>query len=191
MSLKQQLIGQQLAESDAAQRMIGTYVQIERQQLATAVELAEAAGIEVDADLPDPDARASALLDLSQAVVSDSWESWWCEEVGRSWGSTPPAEWVGIGTDAEAWAEQIETWADQVRDQYPDIEANDRELASIAADEVYGVGLGRIEEEIIEIDPAEETNRLVTGNFRAAQHLMDQVRERIEQGDHGDGDDDS
>lgn len=187
MTLKQQLIGQQLADSDAAERMIGTFVAIEREQLAQAVELADAAGVDVDAQLPDPEARTAALLDLSQAVVSDSWESWWAEEAGRSWDAEPPAEWVGVGTDSETWTGQIETWAEQIRDQHPDIEATDRELANIAAREVYGVDLDRIESELVEVDPAEETNRLVTGNFAAARELMARATEQIEAGT-GEGD---
>lgn len=180
MTLKKQLIGQQITDSEAAQRMVRTFAAIEREQLSTAVEAAEAAGIDVQVALPDPDARADALLALSQAVVTDSFAEWYADELGREWYQAPPAEWIGAGVDSELWTDQIATWAEQVRTEYPDIDATDRELATIAAKEVYGVGLDAIESEAVGVDPAEEVNRLVTGNFAAARHLTEQVVARID-----------
>ena len=180
MSLKEILIGQQIADSEMAEQMIGVYARMEIDNLRAARDAAEAAGVNTgNLTIPDPEDRAAALLELSRAALAGDFEEYWAEQHGERWDSTPPAEWVGAGTDSATWQDQIATWAMTIRSDHSDIEATDRELANIAAKEVYGAGLDEIETQIVDIDQGQEVNRLVTGNFAAAQGLMQTVADRL------------
>lgn len=174
------MVAQQLADSDAVEKMTEAYATVERRQLRAACDLADAVGISRPETLPPVEDRQRALQALLKAVVTDSFEEFWADEIGASlYDSAPPARLVGVGRESDAWTEQIETWADRIRESAGDVDATDRELANIACREVYGTDLDEFESEVVELDRGAAVNQLFAGNFRAARHLMERATEEI------------
>ena len=177
-----------MIESDAAERLIEQHVEIERQQLAAAYRLADAADVDRPEGLPDPDSRQAALQSLFGAVVSGDFSTWYAEELTDAIVETDrslPSEWVGAGPESELWQGQIDDWADRIREQtgMGDDDATDRELASVAASELYGIDVDVLEAEVVGIDRQEEISRLVVGNIMAARGIVETVADRLEAAD--------
>jgi len=177
-----------MIESDAAERLIQQHAQIEHRQLAAAYRLADAAGVERPEGLPDPESRQTALQSLFRSVVSGDFAEWYAGELTDAIVETDrsiPSGWVGAGTDSELWQEQLDEWADRVREQtgMGDDDATDRELASVATRELYGIDVDVLEDEVVALDRQEEITRLVVGNIMAARALVETVAERLEAAD--------
>lgn len=171
---------QQFADSEAADRMLSAFAQMEHQQLRAACDLAAVAGVDYPDALPNVEERREMLKSLLVATVSGEFEAWWVEHIGSEhFTSDPPAEHVGVGTDSDTWHDQLTAWSDGVRAQVGDVDGTDRELAALACREVYGVDLDEYEARVVNMDPGATVNRMVSGNFQAAQNLMREVEESI------------
>jgi len=184
MSLKEQLVAGQLAESETLERATAVLASLERQQLESAVALAEAAGLEdipAEDDLPTVEERAAALRNLARTLLADGFEAWHAEYLGHEWDADPPADLVGVGADSDTWGQQIEDWAKGIRRQHPDIEATDRELASVATRNLYGADLEEVEQRLADVDRAEQVNHIITGNFATAKRLMDRATASLQE----------
>jgi len=178
------MAARQLVDTERAERTAQAIATIEAQQLDTAIRQAEAAGLDHPEREWSIEARATVLLDIMQAVVSGSFPELWAEELGsQEYDSTPPAEWVGAGTDSEVWESQLAEWTARVRERHPDVEASDRELAELACKEVYGAPLEDIESRVVNMDQGREVRRLIGGNFATARDLHRRVTEAIEDGE--------
>jgi hypothetical protein len=178
------MAAKQIVQSEEAQRYAYALANIEADQLDGAIRQAEAAGIEHPEREWSVEQRATVLLDIMRAVFSGRFGEWWVETFGPvEFDSVPPAEWVGVGTDSEVWQSQLNDWAARVRERHPDVEATDRELASLACKNVYGVPLERIEETVVEMDQGAEVRRRLGGNFATARDLHRRVTEAIEDGE--------
>lgn len=171
-------------ESEMAHKNAHLIAGIEAQQLDIAIRQAEAVGLDAPTREWSVEQRATVWLDIARAKASGTFGELWAEEIGaEEFDSTPQAEWVGAGTDSEVWQEQLDDWAAEIRRLHPDVEATDRELASVACNDTYGIPLEKMEEIVVEMDVEQEIRRLLTANFSTAQDLQLQVTEAIEESD--------
>jgi len=174
-------IVQKIVASEAAEHAASVFVELERGILSSTFDLADAVELDRPEELSPPEGRKAALLGLMQATVSGGFPEWWSEEIGaHEFDKAPHVEHVGAGIESDEWANQIETWAERVREQHPDIEASDRELASLSCSELYGANLEEYEQRVVALDQSTELQRLVAGNFKTAQELIDAATEEVE-----------
>jgi hypothetical protein len=178
------MVAKQIVTSEDAQQYAHALAHIEANQLDIAIRQAKAAGLEHPQREWSVEQRATVLLDIAQAVVSGTFREWWVETFGPAqFESVPPAKWVGAGTESDLWQSQVGKWASRVRERYPDLEATDRELASVACKNVYSVPLEEMEQTVVEMDRGAEVRRRFGGNFATAQQLHEQVTKAIEAGE--------
>lgn len=170
-------------DSEHADKALYMYAEMERSLLASTFDLADAANIDRQEAVPDPEGRKEVLKALISAVMSGSFEEWWAEEIGAElYDSEPAAKHVGAGTDSDEWQSQLDTWAAGVRAQYEDLGATDREAADLACREVYGADLDAYEARVVEWDRRDALDRLAAGNFREAKRLVDEVTDELREG---------
>jgi hypothetical protein len=174
---------EQMVDGEAAEQLIEQHVALERRQLESAYRLADAAGVDRPDGLPDPKQRKQALQALLSAVVGGDFAAWYAGELTAEIVATDrniPERWVGMGTESDEWAEQIAEWAESIKRQAGDVAATDRELASIATNELYGADLETIESEVVGINRSSEIARLVVGNVEMARSIVERVADDLE-----------
>jgi hypothetical protein len=179
--LKEQMVAQQVAESEAVTAIAGMVAQLEHEHLRAACDLADAVGNDHPDALPSPEARQDSLRRLIVAVATGEFGEFWVEELASGeFEAAPPAEWVGMGTDSDEWADEVARLADWVRSQHDDVDATERELAALACRHKFGVGLDAVESQVVGLTQSAEVQRLLRGNFDAARGLVDEATAEIE-----------
>lgn len=181
--IKEQMVAAQIADSEAVKAIAGMVATLEHQQLAAACDLADAVDNDSPDELPAPEDRADSLQRIIVAVATGEFGDYWVTELENEEGgfeAAPPAEWVGMGTDSEEWAAEVERLAEWVRQQHEDVDATERELAALACRHKFGVGLERVESEVVGLNQSAEVQRLLRGNFDVARSMVESATAEIE-----------
>jgi hypothetical protein len=185
-SVTEQLAGQ--IGGEKLEEMAFMYAALEHEQLSAAQNLLDAADCDGFDDIPDVEDRQVIVQDITRAILTGSFPEWWRENVAAPrFDREPPAELVGCGSDAEAWTDQLDTWAEQVAGE--GYEGETRELANEAVLTLYGVGVDEFEAFVVDMNPQIEAKRVLAGNFRATRDAMNRAAESIrEENDDGGAD---
>jgi hypothetical protein len=180
-NLKEQMVAEQVANSEAVTAIAGMVAQLEHEHLRAACDLADAVGQDHPDELPAPEARQDSLRRLIVAVATGEFGDFWVDELeSGEFEAAPPAEWVGMGTDSDEWADEVERLAEWVRQQHEDVDATERELAALACRHKFGVGLEAVESQVVGLNTSTEVQRLLRGNFDAARGIIESATAEIE-----------
>lgn len=181
--LKEQMVAEQVANSEAVTAIAGMVATLENEHLRAACDLADAVGTDHPEQLPPPEVRQEKLQKLIVAVATGEFGDYWVSELESESGGfeeAPPADWVGIGTDSEEWVDGVARLADWVRSQHDDVDATERELAAVACRHKFGVGLETVESQVVGLNPSTEVQRQLRGNFDAARGIVEEATTEIE-----------
>lgn len=178
-----QAIAKKLLGTEAFDKLTAVIAQVENELLQAAIRLEEATGERRIGDPPSVDARKEALKGLIEAIVTDSFEDVWLEEVAPTFVDKPEKVEQYLGMDADAWESQIERWGETYRNA--GAEGSDRALADAHVQDQFGVDLAEFEQRVIEFNPGAEAERLFAANFRAVRQTIDRVAEEQRDADAG------
>jgi len=155
---------------------------LEQEQLEAAAALADAAGLEYDVEVPEQEKRTDAIAATISGMLGGDFEEWWRTTVAvEMLEKAPPKEYVGAGKDSAEWEQQVTEWAQKI--EAAGGEGDERHLASIACERVYGVGLDEFEREVLEWDRSETAKQLIAGNFRAVRDVIQDATTELQRED--------
>ena len=175
--MKQRMMNQ-LLDSGMTENLTSVLARAEHELLTTAKRMEDAHGTDTLGDLPTVEERQAALKRLIEALVTDSVEEVWLEQVGPALLDDPEKAEAYLGMDTDEWTEQIEDWAEFYRGK--GAEGSDRALAEHHIQRTFGVNLDTFEDRVVNWDRGEEAERIFAGNFRAVRNAMEEVTEEAE-----------
>jgi hypothetical protein len=178
MSMKQQLaerfVDEREEEIQSTVDVLGTMERNWRECLRALFEAHD-----IDQDLPelaDQEDRVDELMALVRArIAGDPW-GYWVDHQAPEGLQNPERAAQHAGKGSEAWEQQVEEWADRYRELLDGADdVPDRELATIAVEEAFGVGLETFEEEVVDWSPDEVMQRAVAGPTTALQDAVQEA----------------
>ncbi|GAB7012029.1 hypothetical protein [Halolamina salina] len=175
--MKQRMMNQ-LLDSGMTENLTSVLARAEHELLTTAKRMEEAHGTETLGDLPTVEERQAALKRLIEALVTDSVDEVWIEQVAPALLDDPEKAESYLAMDDDEWADQIERWAEFYREN--GAEGNDRVLAEHHVKRTFGVDLETFEDRVVNWERGEEAERIFAGNFRAVRRSMEEVTEEAE-----------
>ena len=176
--MKQRMMNQ-LLDSGMTENLTSVLARAEHELLTTAKRMEEAHGTETLGDLPTVEERQAALKRLIEALVTDSVDKVWIEQVAPALLDDPEKAESYLGMTDNEWTEQIENWAEFYRGK--GAEGSDRALAEHHVERTFGVDLETFEDRVVNWERGEEAERIFAGNFRAVRRSMEQVTEVAEE----------
>lgn len=176
--MKQRMMNQ-LLDSGMTENLTSVLARAEHELLTTAKRMEDAHGTETLGDLPTVEERQAALKRLIEALVTDSVDEVWIEQVAPALLDDPEKAESYLGMGEEEWADQMERWAEFYRENGAD--GDDRALAEHHVESTFGVDLETFEDRVVNWERGEEAERIFAGNFRAVRRSMEQVTEVAEE----------
>lgn len=176
--MKQRMMNQ-LLDSGMTENLTEVLASAENELLTTAKRMEEAHGTETLGELPTVEERQAALKRLIEALVTDSVDDVWMEQIASALLDNPEKAESYLAMDDDEWEDQIESWADHYRSQGGDLD--DRVLADYHVQQQFGVDLETFEERVVDWSRGEEAERIFAGNFRAVRNSMERVTEVAEE----------
>lgn len=176
--MKQRMMNQ-LLDSGMTENLTSVLARAEHELLTTAKRMEEAHGTETLGDLPTVEERQVALKRLIEALVTDSVDEVWIEQVAPALLDAPEKAESYLAMDDDEWTDQIERWAEFYRENGAD--GDDRSLAEHHVERTFGVDLETFEDRVVNWERGEEAERIFAGNFRAVRRSMEQVTEEAEE----------
>ena len=168
----------ELLGSSVSDSLTRVLAEAEHELLTTAKRMEEAHGTDTLGDLPTVDDRQAALQGLIEALVTDSVDDVWLDQVAPALLDAPEKAESYLGMADDEWADQIVKWAEFYRDQ--GAEGSDRALAEHHVQRTFGVDLDTFEDRVVNWERGEEAERIFAGNFRAVRRSMETVTEEAE-----------
>lgn len=165
----------QLLDSGMTENLTSVLARAENELLTTAKRMEQAHGTETLGELPSIEERQAALKRLIEALVTDSVDEVWIEQVAPALLNDPDGAASYLGMNADEWEAQIGDWAEFYREN--GAVGDDRELAGHHVQRTFGVSLDTFEERVVEWNRGEAAERIFAGNFRAVRRSMEQVTE--------------
>lgn len=142
--MKQRMMTQ-LLDSGMTENLTSVLARAEHELLTTAKRMEEAHGTETLGDLPTVEERQAALKRLIEALVTDSVDEVWIEQVAPALLDDPDKAESYLGMAIDEWRNQIERWAGFYRENGAN--GDDRALAEHHVERTFGVDLETFEEE--------------------------------------------
>jgi hypothetical protein len=176
--MKQRMM-KQLLDSGMTENLTEVLASAENELLTTAKRMEEAHGTETLGELPTVEERQAALKRLIEALVTDSVDDVWMEQIAPALLDEPEKARSYLAMDESEWADQIERWAEFYREN--GAEGDDRALAEHHVQQTFGVDLETVEERVVDWSSGEEAERIFAGNFRAVRRSMERVTEVAEE----------
>ena len=176
--MKQRMMNQ-LLDSGMTENLTEVLASAENELLTTAKRMEEAHGTETLGELPTVEERQAALKRLIEALVTDSVDDVWMEQIAPALLENPEKAEGYLGMETEDWEAQIQRWAEFYRSK--GASGDDRELAEHHVQQTFGVDLETFEERVVDWSSGEEAERIFAGNFRAVRNSMEQVTEVAEE----------
>lgn len=179
--MKKKVLGS-LLDSGAVSNLTLVMAQAEHELLTAAHRLDTAA--DLGTGISEPVAvkdRQGALKALLEALVSDSFEDVWMDEVGCEILDEPDRARQYLGIGADEFDAQITRWADSYRDA--GAAGGDLELAEHHVRETFGVSLDTFADRVAGFDRGAEAERLFAGNFRTVRAVIDAATDAAEGGE--------
>lgn len=171
----------QFLEGEAAEAVLRVLTTIEQRLLEAVVEQHDVLNLDGAGAVPDRDDRAAELRQLWLAKAEGRFPAWWVETYADVEHPGEAVQYAGL--DADAWAEQLATWADRYREA--GVDGSDRLLANSHIKTRYGVGLEAFEEEVVEWSAerqSRELQRIMAGPVERAiggiERATDQLRDQ-------------
>ncbi|WP_323192314.1 hypothetical protein [Halostella sp. PRR32] len=176
----EQQMARQFVQSDQFDRVLSIFTEIESETVEAVQDLAAVTdGVDGVSELPSPEDRRDMLRELSLAVISGEFPTWYVERLAPVENSEEAAKFIGADPDVLA-----ERWADRLRDR--GIEGDDRELATAYARTRYGVAeFVEFRDIVIEWDEdriENEIEAVVAENFETAQETATAAADAIDDG---------
>ena len=175
--MKQRMMNQ-LLDSGMTQNLTSVLARAEHELLTTAKRMEEAHGTETLGDLPTVEERQHALKQLIEALVTDSVDAVWMEQIAPALLDEPEKAESYLAMDDEEWTAQVERWADFYREN--GATGDGRDLADHHVQQTFGISLDTFEERVVNWSRGEEAERIFAGNFRAVRRSMERVTEVAE-----------
>ncbi len=176
--MKQRMMNQ-LLDSGMTESLTSVLARAEHELLTTAKRMEKAHGVETLGELPTVEERKHALKRLIEALVTDSVDDVWLEQIGPVLLDDPEKAESYIGMSDDDWADQIQRWAEFYRENGAD--GDDRALAEHHVERTFGVDLETFEDRVVNWERGEEAERIFAGNFRAVRRSMEEVTEVAEE----------
>ncbi len=176
--MKQRMMNQ-LLDSGMTENLTSVLARAEHELLTTAKRMEAAHGTDTLGDLPTVEERQAALKRLIEALVTDSVDEVWIEQVAPALLDDPEKAEAYLAMDDDEWADQIERWAEFYRENGAD--GDDRALAEHHVQRTFGVDLETFEDRVVNWERGEEAERIFAGNFRAVRRSMEEVTEEAEE----------
>jgi len=170
-----QKIAGRLLETDAMDHLTRVLAQSEHELLQAAQALDEAHGNDTIQNVPNIEERQAALKSLLRALVTESLDDVWIEEIAPELLDNPDRAKEYLGMDAEKWDAQRERWADSYRENGAD--GTDEQLAAYHVRQTFGVDMEEFEDRVVNWNAGEEAEDLFAGNFRACVTAMRRAAE--------------
>lgn len=165
----------ELLGSSVSNSLTRVLAEAENELLTAAKAMEKAHGTETLGELPTVDERQAALQQLIEALVTDSVDEVWMQQVAPALLDEAERAEGYLAMDEEDWSDQIQRWAEGYRQNGAD--GDDRELAEHHVQSTFGVDLGTFEERVVNWSRGEEAERIFAGNFRAVRRSMERVTE--------------
>mgnify|MGYP000386252097 CR=1 FL=1 len=127
--MKQRMMNQ-LLDSGMTENLTSVLARAEHELLTTAKRMEEAHGTETLGDLPTVEERQVALKRLIEALVTDSVDEVWIEQVAPALLDAPEKAESYLAMDDDEWTDQIERWAEFYQSNGYGEEMADRALAA-------------------------------------------------------------
>lgn len=175
--MKQRMMNQ-LLDSGMTENLTSVLARAEHELLTTAKRMEEAHGTETLGALPTVEERQHALKRLIEALVTDSVDDVWMEQIAPALLENPGKVESYLAMDDEEWEAQVERWAAFYREN--GAEGDDHNLAEHHVQQTFGVDLQTFEERVVNWSRGEEAERIFAGNFRAVRRSMERVTEVAE-----------
>ena len=175
--MKQRMMNQ-LLDSGMTENLTSVLARAEHELLTTAKRMEEAHGTETLGDLPSVEERQGALKRLIKALVTDSVDDVWMEQIAPALLDEPEKAESYLAMDGDEWADQVERWAEFYREN--GASGDDRDLADHHVQQSFGVDLETFEDRVVNWSRGEEAERIFAGNFRAVRRSMERVTEVAE-----------
>jgi len=176
--MKQRMMNQ-LLDSGMTENLTSVLARAEHELLTTAKRMEEAHGTDTLGDLPTVEERQAALKRLIEALVTDSVDEVWIEQVAPALLDDPEKAEAYLAMEDDEWTDQIERWAEFYRENGAD--GDDRALAEHHVERTFGVDLETFEDRVVNWERGEEAERIFAGNFRAVRRSMEEVTEVAEE----------
>jgi len=176
--MKQRMMNQ-LLDSGMTENLTSVLARAEHELLTTAKRMEEAHGTETLGDLPTVEDRQAALKRLIEALVTDSVDDVWMEQIAPALLDEPEKARGYLGMSDDEWESQIGGWAEFYRENGAD--GDDRTLAEHHVQQQFGVDLDTFEDRVVNWSRGEEAERIFAGNFRAVRRSMERVTEVAEE----------
>jgi hypothetical protein len=171
-----------LKSTDALDHLANIIAHQETKLLAEVVKLQEVVGVQVIEAVPEREERQEKLVSLAEAMISGDPEGYYVDELLSETIDNAERAKQYLDMDEDAWASQIETWADQYRDQ-ADGDPSDRTLAHYHVEGVWGIGLDEFEARVVDWSAGEMLKQQIAGNFSAVKLTIRRCREKIADAD--------
>ncbi len=169
----------QLLDSGMTEHLTSVLARAEHELLTTAKRMEEAHGTETLGDLPTVEERQAALKRLIEALVTDSVDEVWIEQIAPALLDAPEKAAGYLGMSEDEWADQMERWAETYREN--GATGDDRALAEHHVQSTFGVDLDTFEDRVVNWERGAEAERIFAGNFRAVRNAMENVTEEAEE----------
>jgi len=184
--MMRKLIGQIDIETTPAPVVAQQVAEREKRMAETLDRLAGATGVEIDAVTVDVEQRTALLLGAAEAIISQSFGTWWWELIGPEIVDNPDLATEYAGLSPDEWHDTIRGWYQNLHDNgrvdQPIHEASPAEIGMWADKYIrslFGISLCEFVEKVVNWTPQRAVQNVLAGPTDEMMMQFEHIAEQV------------